>query len=459
VLLVSNGFPPEQVGGTEAYTAGLARALAARGHRVQVLCGGRWDVGLTYHEGVTREAHGDVTVDRFHVNWTRAPDPSRYLFDNPVAAAYVGERLARDPVDVVHVTSCERLSASVIGAVRARGVPVVLSLTDFWFLCPRMTLLRTDGSNCSQQPGAWECLKCQTWNERVYRWPAAVLPEAAVKPVLTAAARWPVLARQRGLRGLAGDMTSRQSYLRRAFSLASRRRTASTFVRDRFFASGFDDPMDVRPYGHDIEWLEGYRDKTPSTRLRVGYIGQIAKHKGVHLLLQAVASLDADVRRRLALEIYGSLDKDATYAADLRRLAAGLPEVSFRGTYEHHESGRVFSQMDVLAVPSLWFDFPLVVHEAFVSGTPVVATRLGGMAEAVRHDECGLLFERGDAADLARALRRLVLESDLLDKLRAGIRPVRTMVEEATDLTEVYRDVTESSRSESRWQTASQEYA
>src|SRR5207247_9451405 len=74
---------------------------------------------------------------------------------------------------------------------------------------------------------------------------------------------------------------------------------------------------------------------------------------------------------------------------------------------------------------------PLVIREAFAAGGPVVASRIGGIPETVTDEVNGLLFEPGDVDDLARQLRRLIQEPDLLPRLRDGIPAVRS-IEEAT---------------------------
>jgi len=442
LLFLSNGYPSESLGGTETYTEGLAGELAKRGHRVHVVCGGAWDGGTEYWNGVRREIRNGVLVSRIDVTWTRAPDPFRYLFDNPVVADFVHQTLDESSPDVVHVISCERLSASVIEAAKKAHKPVVLSLTDFWFLCPRMTLLRGDHSNCEREAAAWDCTKCLAHDAKAYRWPSALLPDGAVAGLLGAIARVPQITRRRGLRGMIGDMAGRQAYLREMFRRADSRLCASQFVRDRFEESGFTEPIRVQPYGHDVGWLRRYAGKTSSGRIRLGYVGQLVEHKGVHILLDAVRMLDPAVRRRFDVRIYGNLKKSPAYAKRLEELAAGLPEVRFCGTYAHSQTGEVFSEIDVLVVPSLWFDFPLVIHEAFASGTPVAATRLGGMAEAVQNNVNGLLFDRADAAGLASAIQRLIDEPNLLAALRAGIKPVRTIAQEAVGIEDIYREVT-----------------
>lgn len=441
ILLVSNGFPPQQWAGTETYTAAIARALQARGYQVQVICGGEWTVGDAYWGGAVDELYDGIPVCRLNVNWMKAPDPFVYLYDNPEVAVFLEAFLRKVQPDLVHVTSCERLSASVIRVAKAAQIGVVLSLTDFWFLCPRITLLRSDGENCSGQTSAWDCTRCLAQHAKIYRWPRLMLSEEGVSQLINAVSRFPMLTRQRGLRGMIGDIEERKRLLRELFAVVDYRITASCFVHDIFLQNGFDQPMKLQPYGHDIAWLDQYTGKSPTNRLRIGFIGQIIETKGVHLLLQAVALLQDTYGDQIEVLIYGNVEKVVEYRAYLMRLTAGMTNIHFRGTYRHEQSGAVFTELDVLVVPSVWYDFPLIIHEAFAAGTPVIATNLAGMAEAIEHNVNGLLFERGDVVGLAAQLRRLLDEPTLLQHLQSGIKPVKTVSQEVNELEAIYQQV------------------
>lgn len=441
IVLIANGYPPHRWAGTETYTAGIANELRQRGYQVQVLCAGEWEEGEQYWNGFSDEVCQGVQVRRLNLNWMKSPDPFGYLYNNPVVGDYLASFLKQEQPDLVHVTSCETLSASVLKSAKEAGLPLVLSLTDFWFLCPRINLLRSDGANCSGLTTAWDCLRCQLLDSKAYRWPRRFLSEKGTSGLLMNASRHSLLTRQRGLRGLAGNMDDRKEFLCQALSWPDCLLTASDFVRDLFLRSGISDPIKVQPYGHDLSWMTHYSGKTPSDSVRIGFIGQVVKEKGVHLLLQAARQLEEEQAGKFALRIWGDLEKAPNYADELRTMAAGLRDIEFRGTYRRERSAEVFADIDVLVVPSLWYDFPLIISEAFATGTPVVATNLGGMAEAVRSGTSGLLFERADSRDLARQLKRILCEPDLVDRLKAGIPRVKTIQEEASELEAIYTEL------------------
>jgi glycosyltransferase involved in cell wall biosynthesis len=153
--------------------------------------------------------------------------------------------------------------------------------------------------------------------------------------------------------------------------------------------------------------------------LRVAYFGGLYPEKGVHVLV--------DAARRLAhgactVRIHGVLEWFPDYVARLRAAARGLP-VEFAGRFAPDAIDDLLAAADVVCVPSLWYEnMPLVVQDAWRNAVPVVASRIGGLAEAVPEGRSGLCFEPGDADDLAACLARLAADRELLFAL-ACARP------------------------------------
>ncbi|HEX2981552.1 MAG TPA: glycosyltransferase, partial [Anaerolineaceae bacterium] len=83
--------------------------------------------------------------------------------------------------------------------------------------------------------------------------------------------------------------------------------------------------------------------------------------------------------------------------------------------------------------------------EAFAHRTPVLASDLGGMSELVQDGKNGLLFKAGDAPDLAAQIQRCAREPGLLERLSAGIEPVRSVAEEIDELVGLYCDLAQQS--------------
>lgn len=170
------------------------------------------------------------------------------------------------------------------------------------------------------------------------------------------------------------------------------------------------------PLGVDLgHFSPRTRSPDPDGPLQVGYVGRLAAHKGVSVLLEAVAATP-DVQ----LTVAGSGPQE-TELRD-RAVALGVGDrVTWLGGLSQAELPEVYRQLDVLAVPSLtrpgWVEqFGRVVVEAMASGTPVVASDCGALPDVV--GDAGLVVPEGDPAALAEALHRVLDDADLRATLR-----------------------------------------
>jgi len=194
----------------------------------------------------------------------------------------------------------------------------------------------------------------------------------------------------------------------------------------------------VSSYGIDTSHVAHVpAERRPSVTLRVGFVGTLAPHKGPDVLVRAFQMLPPEMDATLSL--HGSDRGYEAYAAGLRVLAGSDARISFPGPFSREELASVLVDLDVLVVPSRWYEnAPGVIFEAFAAGMPVIATDLGGMSEFVRPGKNGLLFALEEAKDLAVQLRTLTEDRNLLGRLRAGIEPVKTVGEYAGELIELY---------------------
>jgi glycosyltransferase involved in cell wall biosynthesis len=173
------------------------------------------------------------------------------------------------------------------------------------------------------------------------------------------------------------------------------------------------------PLGVDVDRFEPVDHPPPLGSLRVGFVGRLIPHKGVDVLLGAVAHDD-----RMRVEIFGAGPELAALTRSAARL--GLTgRVTFHGHVDEEDIPATYRRFDVLAVPSLptpgWLEqFGRVVVEAQASGIPVVASASGALPDVV--GERGLLVPPGDPEALHAALGRLLDEPGLWGRLRsAGI--------------------------------------
>lgn len=161
------------------------------------------------------------------------------------------------------------------------------------------------------------------------------------------------------------------------------------------------------------------------------YVGRLSQEKGIRTLLRAWEGID------FPLWIVGDGQKLEIPPGANVRLLGQMPSASVQ---------RIMSRADFLVVPSECYEnFPLVVAEAFSLGLPVVASRLGALAEIVRPGENGLLFPPGDAEQLRAEARRLAgdakLRAMLIEGALASYRGRYTPEKNLEALLNIYRSV------------------
>lgn len=440
ILFITLFFPPTHNAGTENYTLALAEAFRARGYDDEVICAEDWQSGAAYWNGVTEDVYNGVPIYRLHLNWMKADNPNRILYDSQPVEEWLDRFLVEHQVDLVHVTSTITLGVGIFRSVKRAGIPLVLTLMDFWFLCPSIQLLRSDMNLCDGQTTAWECQSCLLANSNLYLRLSKALPNRSIHSQI-----WGTLAKlspvnkQRSLRGMLLDMTERKQLMSQALALPDLVLTHSEFVK-QVLTQHTPVHIEVLRNGHDFSWQHHYHGKTKSDQFRFGYIGQIHPIKGLHVLIAAFQKTQFGEQARL--EIWGDISHNEQYVQRLQEITDDNPSIVLHGRFDHDHLATVLAGIDVLVVPSLWYEnAPLVIQEAFAAKTPVITTNLGGMAEAVTHEVNGLLFERGDAADLAKQLRRLVEEPGLLEQLQAGIPAVKTASQEVLELEAIYQQL------------------
>ena len=335
VLFVSNMWPPVVVGGAERYAAGLAEELAGGGHEVGV---------VTF--GVTGERVVGVVPDhrlpggRMEPSWWQRKRFHLADLWNVEARRELRGAITSFRPDVVH--SHVTIGMSVAALLTA--APRVHTTHDLWLLCQGSQKLR-DNELCRGT-----CLGC--------------VPFA------------------RSRRALVGR--------RPPLFITPSEKTGSLHVEEGWPAERFRlvrNPM----HGPAAAVL---RQPRPPGPLRLGYIGQVAAHKGFELLLDALDQLDDVV-----LVCAGP--------GPLVEVAEAHPKVEYRGVVGGADKEQFFADIDALVLPSLWHEnAPLVIDEAACRGVPVIGSRRGGIPEYVPESCRPLLFEPEGTAGLVDAVRR-----------------------------------------------------
>jgi glycosyltransferase involved in cell wall biosynthesis len=351
--------------------------------------------------------------------------------------------------ECVHAQHLLNLSTGLVPAARRVGACVVLTLHDYWLSCPRDGLrMQADGTLCAivDHDVCAACLAGSPYLVPPLQRAASRLALTAglgqalhrvhrrVPHATTALMRlmrrvWPVR-----LRALAQELDARATHLRERVAEMDAIIAPTRFARDR--AAEWGAPPDR------LRWMTygaiagPTRARSAGVRRRLAYVGTLSTHKGAHVLLESLRTI---APKDWTLDIFGNPGIDPAYAARLRGLGSGDTRICFRGLVAMDGQEPIWSSIDLLVVPSLWWEnSPLVVLEALAAGVPVVASRTGGVPEIVP-EGAGVLVPPGDVAAL-RATLEGVLEGRLLASALEAL-PLKTAADGARELVALYADL------------------
>ncbi|WJS99107.1 glycosyltransferase family 4 protein [Novosphingobium humi] len=389
ILICTNVYPPRFVGGAELVAHELARQMLAQGHEVAAFVG---DLnGPGEHLAIWQETRDGVQVHRINT-MQQDYDPQHLNFLHPAVDQHFSAVLREFRPDVVHCHNLMGLSVRLPILAAEFGARVFVTLHDFWGFCLNNTLLRPDGRTCKDYDACRVCLPAG--ND-------------------TAGARMPLRLRK-GLFSLAFDHVDKFI-------------APSPFIARQYQKAGLDDGrIAVISNGMDLQrFAPRERPDRPFPPVRLLYVGYLGTHKGVDILLQALALLaDTDID----LEIIGTGSQEQTYRDKADQL--GLTErIIWRGRQAPSDMPQNYARADVVVLPSIWEENqPVCLMEAMASGLPIVASRIGGIPDMINDGQEGLLCDPGDPYALSRALRVLIDDPDLRSAMGAkGRRRLQDM--------------------------------
>jgi len=450
ILLTVHQFFPKNTSGTEVLTYEFAKELLREGYEVKV---------FTATPNASQEKDKDrfgtyvydgIVVEQFFHNNKPMGDQSNQWemeYDNHLFYSYFLEYLKREKPDIVHFFHLMNLSASAIDACHRLGIPTVFTPTDFWFICPTFQLRLPDNSTC---PGpdklGFNCLKHKLQIAKNYpkvRILFNKIPDPfIIQLILLARAGFTFHSKYLKM---IDALSKRQDFLRKRINLIDRVLVPTQIVQTKLIQFGLQQDKIIQiPFGLNLSAFRNIHKRVQLNKLRIGFIGTISEPKGVHILIEAIHKIEEPL---LELKIYGNTEIDSFYSQRIREIADNDPRIKFMGTFPNDEIGKVFASLDVLVVPSLWYEnSPLVIYSAQAAGCPVIASDFAGLAEIVEHNKNGFLFQPGNIHQLQEEINTLFKDRSLLNQLSNNAKKPLSMHDYAIIVLEIYKNLVSGGR-------------
>lgn len=421
IALLVHGWPPHNATGVEVHAQALAHAWVAQGATVEVLYAHTLDGAdaASLQGTLVRTQEGAVGVSRLSVR--RALSADEALEALGVETAVAAWLDAVQPT----VVWCEHSIHLGLGALKAaavRGVPVIHRAHDHWLVSPQYLSVRPDLQpmvpNDSGVLARIDLLR-ERHPQLAPGLGGTIAPELATAEHLQALSTM-LDGDADALHAFGIDGATFRSAVEARRALERRRREAVRGV-DLVLApthtlaavlrnAGLPCPVEVLPCGIEERGLEAV-PAAPTTPLSLGFVGTLAPHKGLDVLLAGLEGQSG-----FALRVFGTTDDPQR----LDELRARIERVGGQlvGPYEPSEVAEAFSSFAVLVMPSRWPEVaPFVLLEARAARRAIVASAVGGVSELVVDGREALLVPPSDALALRAALLRLRDEPQLVTQL------------------------------------------
>ncbi|MDF1726203.1 MAG: glycosyltransferase [Sulfitobacter sp.] len=395
ILVANVHFAPFTYGGATVVADEVARHLVKRGLQVTALSSCVRPNLAPYT--ILRSESGGIANYLINLPPHR-PYASRY--DNPDVTARVIEIVSALAPDMIHAHCLQEIGTGVLEAAQLAGIPSLLSVHDYWWLCERQFMVQIDERACGQDPVRLEgCRGC------VENFAAAQL-------------------RQRHLARMAEGLW-RITY-------------PSAFARDLSEASGFGIgkgvvwPNGVHLPGPDFEQLQRAR-RARDGRLTFGYLGGPATIKGWPLIRDAFAGMGRDDFRVLLVD--GSRDESWWKGASFDDLPGQWKVVP---RFDQARLDAFYARIDVLLFPSQWEEtFGLAIREGLARGIEVIQTDGGGTTEHAGGKLAQVIPMESGPEPLRAALTVAVARGAVAEEPV----PVTSFADQAAALSDMLREV------------------
>lgn len=426
ILQVAHNFVHRNKAGSEIHTYSLSKELGKQ-NKVYLFFN---DFQVSRKEFTRKGYYEDLPF--VSVN---SSDPyQNYTYKNRRVDRAFERIIEQFRPDIVHFQHLINLSMSLVDVIYQEGIPTVFTLHDYWLMCPQIHLIDNDLYICTEI-NRFKCLRC-LWSDPLYKLkpiqasqPGTYvnLPKNLIKMVLNA---------QLKLRAIPFILYNRPKAIQRILDRIDLFIAPSRLLREKIIQMGIV-PTKIIYLEHGIDDSMFHTiQKVSSRQLRFGFVGSTIPIKGISVLIRAFNNV-----REAVLDIYGRVTEEQR--EDCEKLIQNK-NIKFRGEVCGETKREAFSNIDVLIVPSICFEnSPVVIHEGFAAGIPVIASNIGGIPELVKDGKTGLLFKVGNSEELFEKIMYFINNPSEVERMSKQIKPVKTIKEHAVEIENIYFNLIE----------------
>lgn len=397
VVILVHEFFPDYYAGTSRVALNLAKQLKRMGHKIIVIA---YDpsvkVKSDYNEGTNLFWKRYIFEGVETISFKYKKEDRNLNFDifnsdfDFSSILKVLNKALNNRIDILHVVHPMRIGSMIKVLKKKFNPSIVLTLTDLWLLCPRICFFNSYYTIC-EGPSIKRCANCGYKKADIER----------------------RFLEAKSLINLTDYVIFPSNLIKTIFEIY--------FTEIKNYK--------VIPHGIDYKDIKYYQSLTSKEALNFGYVGPVARHKGVHILIKAFRKLKVN---NIKLKIYGEC-LDEQYWSAIKKIVKQDYRIEYYGKYDYKEISNIYKSIDVTVVPSICYEsYGLSLIEALANKTPVVASNVIGSAlEYIKDGVNGFVFHIGDVNNLYNILKRLSEQPMVIKKLKENITYPPRIEEEA----------------------------
>ena len=375
IIICSTFYPPHFIGGAELIAHYQAKKMKEMGHKVIIFAGDSEIPGKRYD--LYQDTYDGLCVYRVRLQ-PQDYNPNFINFYHRLVIEHFSRLLDDFSPHVVHFHHIIGLSVGLIHSAKRKGIKTVLTLHDHWGFCFKNTLIKDHEEICRDYGPCEDCL-----------------------PFI------------RDEDGMEIPISVRKDFLAIQLKEVDTFISPSQYLAEAYGRAGIPkEKIRVIWNGIDVNRFSHLSKSSMRNTLRFTCIGYLGKHKGIHIILDALSLIDH--KHRVQINLVGVGDLVDRYKKQVEYMG-WENSVKFWGKVDNSRIEEVYRETDVLLLGSVTPENqPVTIVEAMAARTPVIASRIGGIPELVEDGKTGYLFEAGDAKDLADKMLKFVLHPERL---------------------------------------------
>lgn len=460
ILLVSDGKYPEYVNGVSNYLNAFARQLSHYATVSILYVQNSKLFGKPYTRSFKNQGI-------FYFGIQNSPLFLGDSLENPCGNLYQKELeklfrriLLKFRPNLVHIHELHRMPASIVDHCKEFDIPVVITLHDYWYLCPLFQLFTPQEKICSGPNSGRNCaVTCLAGDPltRLYRRCLRISQGTGIDILLRRARNsykrlrkeplWqtsryhivPQNHRNIKLRRKIYELGTRQSQLKRILSEANALHAVSNACAQKYIQHGVqEENIKVLQLGLPAKDFLRPKIKTfDQPPLKIGFLGTFGPIKGAQLLLEVAEHFTP---QSVEFHFFGKAREEDIVLINL--YAGKSRNIFYHGKYAPEDLQGIFDKFHLLVIPSLWVEtLGLIGLEAQAAGVPVLASDVGGMTDYVKEGQNGMLFQQGSVSALTERVNQFLQAPELVEKLsRNAIEPL-SMRDHCRDMDQLYQEV------------------